>query len=124
MVLKEDSTEQKLRGAYYTPLKLAEKMVEFFMHDETIHSILEPSSGDGVFIDAVLDKGLLQNGEMLTAVEIEDQEAQKTFERVGHHKSIQIYNMDFFQYYQMHKESSRYDLILGNPPYIRYQYLQ
>lgn len=25
MILKEDSTEQKLRGAYYTPLKLAEK---------------------------------------------------------------------------------------------------
>lgn len=124
MVLKEDSTEQKLRGAYYTPLKLAEKMVEFFKNDETIHSILEPSSGDGVFIDAVLDKGLLQNGEMLTAVEIEEQEAQKTFERVGQHKSIQIYNMDFFQYYQVHKDSSRYDLILGNPPYIRYQYLQ
>lgn len=124
MVLKEDSTEQKLRGAYYTPLKLAEKMVEFFVYDETIHSILEPSSGDGVFIDAVLDKGLLRNGEVLTAVEIEEQEAQKTFERVGLHEGIQIYNMDFFQYYQMHKESSRYDLILGNPPYIRYQYLQ
>lgn len=124
MVLKEDSTEQKLRGAYYTPLKLAEKMVEFFVYDETIHSILEPSSGDGVFIDAVLDKGLLQNGEVLTAVEIEEQEAQRTLERVGQHESIQIYNMDFFQYYQMHKESSRYDLILGNPPYIRYQYLQ
>ena len=124
MVLKEDSTEQKLRGAYYTPLKLAEKMVEFFVYDETIHSILEPSSGDGVFIDAVLDKGLLQNGEVLTAVEIEEQEAQRTLERVGQYESIQIYNMDFFQYYQMHKESSRYDLILGNPPYIRYQYLQ
>ena len=30
MILKEDSTEQKLRGAYYTPLKLAKKMVDFF----------------------------------------------------------------------------------------------
>lgn len=124
MVLKEDSTEQKLRGAYYTPLKLAEKMVEFFVHDETIHSILEPSSGDGVFIDAVLDKGLLQNGKTLTAVEIEVQEAKKTYERVGQYEGIQIYNMDFFHYYQIHKVSSRYDLILGNPPYIRYQYLQ
>lgn len=26
MILKEDSSEQKLRDAYYTPLKLAEKM--------------------------------------------------------------------------------------------------
>ena len=30
MVLKEDSTKQKLRGAYYTPLKLAEKDGGFF----------------------------------------------------------------------------------------------
>lgn len=29
MILKEDSSEQKLRGAYYTPLKLAKKMVVF-----------------------------------------------------------------------------------------------
>lgn len=124
MILKEDSTEQKLRGAYYTPLKLAEKMVEFFVQDETIQRILEPSCGDGVFIDAVLDNGLLQNGETLTAVEIEEQEAKKIAERVGEHKNIHIYNMDFFRYYQMNKESRRYDLILGNPPYIRYQYLQ
>ena len=31
MILKEDSTEQKLRGAYYTPLKLAEKIGGFFL---------------------------------------------------------------------------------------------
>lgn len=30
MILKEDSTKQKLRGAYYTPERVAEKMVEFF----------------------------------------------------------------------------------------------
>lgn len=41
MILKEDSTEQKLRGAYYTPLKLAEKMVDFFKQDASIKSILE-----------------------------------------------------------------------------------
>ena len=46
MILKEDSTEQKLRGAYYTPLKLAEKMVDFFKQDASIKSILEPSCGD------------------------------------------------------------------------------
>lgn len=124
MILKEDSTEQKLRGAYYTPLKLAEKMVEFFVRDEKMQRILEPSCGDGVFIDAVLDNGLLQNGETLTAIEIEEQAAQKIAERVVEHKNIHIYNMDFFRYYQMNKESRRYDLILGNPPYIRYQYLQ
>ena len=48
MILKEDSTEQKLRGAYYTPLKLAEKMVDFFKQDASIKSILEPVAEMGV----------------------------------------------------------------------------
>ena len=54
MVLRKDSTRQKLRGAYYTPLKLAEKIVEFFKKDSSIQTILEPSCGDGVFIDALI----------------------------------------------------------------------
>lgn len=124
MILKEDSTEQKLRGAYYTPLKLAEKMVGFFVHDKTIHRILEPSCGDGVFIDAALHEGLLQEGMSLTAIEIEECEAKKLADRVGNCKNIQVYNMDFFHYYQTNKAIAQYDLILGNPPYIRYQYLQ
>ena len=124
MILKEDSTEQKLRGAYYTPLKLAEKMVGFFVHDKAIHRILEPSCGDGVFIDAALREGLLQEGMSLTAIEIEECEAKKLADRVENCKNIQVYNMDFFHYYQMNKAIAQYDLILGNPPYIRYQYLQ
>ena len=52
MILKEDSSEQKLRGAYYTPLKLAKKMVDFFKDNLSIKSILEPSCGDGVFVEA------------------------------------------------------------------------
>ena len=50
MILKKDSTEQKLRGAYYTPLKLAEKMVDFFIEDKTLHNFLEPSCGDALEI--------------------------------------------------------------------------
>ena len=50
MKLKKDNTKEKLRGAYYTPLTLAEKMIDFFVKDKNIRSILEPSCGDGVFI--------------------------------------------------------------------------
>lgn len=48
MKLKENSSEQKLRGAYYTPLNLAESMVKLCV-DSDVDSILEPSCGDGVF---------------------------------------------------------------------------
>ena len=33
-------------------------------------------------------------------------------------------NGDFFEFYHKHKDMDTYDLILGNPPYIRYQYLE
>ena len=82
MILKEDSTEQKLRGAYYTPLKLAEKMVDFFKKDASIKSILEPSCGDGVFVDALVETQFLTQNRKVTAIEIEKNEAQKVAEKL------------------------------------------
>lgn len=38
--------------------------------------------------------------------------------------NIRVVNGDFFEFYQEYKEVKKYDLILGNPPYIRYQYLE
>ena len=49
MRLKKDSSEQKLRGSYYTPIQLAEAMVELFA-SQNISTILEPSCGDGVLL--------------------------------------------------------------------------
>ncbi|MDE7311032.1 MAG: class I SAM-dependent methyltransferase [Eubacterium sp.] len=124
MILKQDSTKQKLRGAYYTPKKAACKMAEFFQKDVSIQTILEPSCGSGVFVDTVLEKGLLKADGMLTAIDIEADEVQRTLERVGQQENVRLLTMDFFQYYQAHKDDARYDLIVGNPPYIRYQYLE
>lgn len=124
MILKEDSSKQKLRGAYYTPARVAAKMVEFFQKDPLIHTILEPSCGGGVFVETVLRKSLLKKDGELTAMDIEAAAVQETSERVGPHQNIRLYQTDFFQYYQNHKEEQRFDLILGNPPYIRYQYLE
>ena len=38
--------------------------------------------------------------------------------------NIDVVNGDFFEFYHEHKDMDKYDLILGNPPYIRYQYLE
>ena len=35
--------------------KDAEKIVEFFKKDSSIQKILEPSCGDGVFVDALIE---------------------------------------------------------------------
>lgn len=123
MVLREDSTKQKLRGAYYTPLKLAEKMVEFFKGDSSIQTILEPSCGDGVFIDALFKIDFIQEESILTAIEIEKKETDKLSEKFSQNSRVKVLNKDFFAFYHESKDSLKYDLIIGNPPYIRYQYL-
>ena len=69
MRLKKDSSKQKLRGAYYTPQKLANAMVRLFA-SENIDAVLEPSCGDGVFLDALKETGLLDKVSRVEAVEI------------------------------------------------------
>ena len=124
MILKENSSERKLRGAYYTPLKLAEKMVEIFNTDLSIATILEPSCGDGVFIDALIETNFMKRQNKVTAIEIEKNEAEKLSKKLSSMANIRVVNGDFFEFYQEYKEVKKYDLILGNPPYIRYQYLE
>ena len=122
MRLKKDSTEQKLRGAYYTPLQLANAMVSLFAA-ENISRVLEPSCGDGVFIDSLAGKGLLSKVASLTAIEIEAGEADKVKINYSGNNIITVLQEDFFDFYKRCYGRERYDLILGNPPYIRYQYL-
>lgn len=123
MKLKENSSAQKLRGAYYTPLPLAEMMVKLFVNDKSIKSVLEPSCGDGVFIDALDDVSMIKQLENVTAIEIDQDEAEKLEKRVKGSKIVQVLNQDFFNYYEK-ENGKKFDLILGNPPYIRYQYLE
>ena len=44
MKLKKDSSEQKLRGAYYTPLRLANAMVSLFAPEKMLMSFVKISS--------------------------------------------------------------------------------
>ena len=122
MKLKKDSTEQKLRGAYYTPLQLANAMVSLFAH-ERIGAVLEPSCGDGVFLDSLAQMDMLGRINALTAVEIEADEAEKVRTAYQCHNNIHVFTEDFFEFYNRVLGKEQYDLILGNPPYIRYQYL-
>lgn len=123
MRLKKDSSEKKLRGAYYTPLQLANAMVELFA-SQNISTILEPSCGDGVFIDALQNLNLLNKVDKLTAVEIEPDEAEKVRDRYSGFEQIEVCTEDFFDFYTHVLGKEQFDLILGNPPYIRYQYLK
>ena len=122
MRLKKDSTKQKLRGAYYTPLPLAEAMVSLFAY-ENISNVLEPSCGDGVFLDSLDSSGKMKMIPSVTAIEIDADEAEKVRKNYQDNGNVHVYQKDFFDFYKENYNKSTYDLILGNPPYIRYQYL-
>ena len=123
MRLKKNSSEQKLRGAYYTPLQLANAMVGLFA-SQNIATVLEPSCGDGVFLDSLKNLKLLNKIRRVTAVEIAPDEAEKVRSQYSDFGQVEVCTEDFFNYYYRVLGKESFDLILGNPPYIRYQYLK
>lgn len=95
-----------------------------FSGAENVNSILEPSCGDGVFLDGLHQLGLMQAVDDITAIEIGADEAEKVREKYKAHENIHVLTEDFFEFYaQAISAPKRYDLVFGNPPYIRYQYL-
>lgn len=122
MRLKKHNTDKKLRGAYYTPKDLAGVMVGLSNVSDA-KTILEPSCGDGVFIEALGECIDLRNDALVDAIEI-DEEALLKAQSIQRDKvTVNYQHRDFFEFYEEAKPGS-YDLIVGNPPYIRYQYLE
>ncbi|MFZ2538031.1 MAG: class I SAM-dependent methyltransferase, partial [Oscillospiraceae bacterium] len=106
----------------YTPLQLSNAMVKLFAA-ENIAKVLEPSCGDGVFLDSMQEQHLLEQVKKFTAVELDTTEAKKVKIKYKLAKNVEVVNEDFFSFYNKNILKVKYDLILGNPPYIRYQYL-
>lgn len=94
-------------GQYFTPDIVAEFMVNL----ATINNngdILEPCCGEGVFIKKLLDKGFKN----ITALEIDN-----TLSNIS---SVEVIYSSFVS----ENIEQKYDLIIGNPPYIRWQHLE
>lgn len=116
MQLINEASSEKLRGAYYTPSKIASFILHWGINGGHDADILEPSCGDGVFLECLRDEHMLFHS--VTAVEYEAVEAQKA-RSIGLHDS-EVITSDFHQFCLNSKR--RFDLVVGNPPFIRYQY--
>ncbi len=112
----EDASEQKLRGAYYTPPAIASFILHWGINGSRDYDILEPSCGDGVFLESMYQEQM--SFHRVTAVEFEEGEAEKT-RAIGLHDA-EVINMDFHRFCL--DTERRFDLVVGNPPFIRYQY--
>lgn len=97
MNFKENESAQKLRGGYYTPGDLADFIAKWTCRHDT-REVLEPSCGDGQFLDSLAKAGLTTQG-AITAFELDSAEAEKAKERSAQlGVTAQIHDDDFLQW--------------------------
>lgn len=123
MNFKANESAQKLRGGYYTPPFLAHYLAKW-VAEMAPKTIFEPSCGDGVFLEAL--SAHVSDEAKITAIEIERQEAKKAIARTHSDRepSTNIICANFLEWYlQANRSECQFDAIVGNPPFIRYQYL-
>ena len=122
MNFKEVESDQKLSGSYYTPYWLAEYIMRWILESGS-KKILEPSCGDGVFFDALpnVDCGLSVMG-----FDINNIATATCRDKLKNLKAkSKIFTRDFLQWAienSMSENHETFDAVVGNPPFIRYQY--
>lgn len=119
----DNSTLRKARGAFFTPVALTEFMCRWAVR-QTTDRVLEPSCGDAVFLRAAarrlkaLDASDASFTDQLDGVEIHEASAATALAAMrSDGVSAKVWVGDFFDY----PSDQKYDAIVGNPPYVRYQ---
>jgi hypothetical protein len=83
--------------------------------DEKHTQILEPTAGDGVFIESLKIAAKVQGLKVrITAIESD----KKAFELLSTHKGIDSVRIDFHKY-----QGPPVDAVIGNPPFVRFRHL-
>ena len=124
MNFKANESAQKLRGGYYTPVDLASFIARWVSADNT-KRVLEPSCGDGIFFEGLASTQFSKSLDV-TAFELNEEEAKKSSSRAAELRiKVEVHSSDFLQWAlsQIERDASPFDAVVGNPPFIRYQYL-
>lgn len=90
-------------------------MLKWALFDNDNASIFEPSCGDGVFLDALKNGNFIYKS--MLGLELDEAEAKKA-DAIKPDKA-EVINEDFYSFYSRDK---KFDVVVGNPPYIRYQF--
>ena len=119
----------KLRGGYYTSAGIAEWLCAWAIRGAD-DLVLEPSCGDGAFLEAAahrlhaLGARGPERASLPFGVEILAGEADKARARlarqVGFRAANTVETSDFFAWWKR-ADRGLFDVVIGNPPFIRYQ---
>lgn len=114
-------TAQKLRGGFYTGADISAFLTRWIAVVRP-QRVLEPSCGDGAFLEAI-QKRASTRLKTIVACEINPEEAAKAKTRTGTAK-VEVNVGDFLRWFLFQAgQVEAFDGALGNPPFIRYQYL-
>lgn len=112
---KQVTKEHRKRFAqFFTPRRIADIMAEWLIGCEKLGSVLEPAFGLGIFTRALIEK---QCSAKILGYEIDDvilNEAKAIF---AENDRIEIRNQDYIY----SNWEDRYDGIICNPPYFKFQ---
>ncbi len=107
------NADNKLSGSYYTPHRTIAFMERYLSEEHKVyHTVLEPSAGDGRFLDVFGYKEAVRE---VTAVELIEEKAEQLKHR-NYPEKVKVFQSDFLDFAE--KTEAKYQLIIGNPPYI------
>jgi len=105
MKLITEASADKLRGGFYTPETIAEFVLSWGINGSSDFDILEPSCGDGVFLEQLQKQKFKYKS--ITAIELDEEEASKA-DKINL-KNKQLINDDFHIY--CNNTDKRFDLV-------------
>lgn len=119
-VKNKGPSDDKVRGGYYTPEPLAKFLCHWAIRSPS-DKLIEPSCGDGNFVASAAS--LLGEDGLITAVEVVPQEIEKAKASTnGTHVLVDWRCASFFDIVPKLLDKQMYDVAIGNPPFIRFQY--
>src|SRR2546428_3940076 len=111
---------RKARGAYYTDGAVADFLVRWAIRSPT-DRVLDPCFGDGIFLESSLthlSRLGSPGGDGVTGVELHTESYEMVRARLGSARP-RLLQGDFFSFSK--KDLGRFQAVVGNPPFIRYQ---
>lgn len=134
--MNKTQQQKKESGSYYTPQLLADYII-YRLFDEGAYKfgkeieVLEPSVGDGIFLDATLNGNYYKDQTRkfkkkipyvhIDAIEINPEVARSTQSKSKKYDQkkgkVNVISENYLDYFL--NGSKKYDLIIGNPPYVR-----
>lgn len=113
--MKHNGAIVPLKGVVYTPASIADEVTRVALENcrEYPHRVLEPSVGEGAFLDSLVSSKISANS--ITAIDIDDIVIGRV--RTSY-EGIDAIHCDFLEY-GLNRETSPFDLVIGNPPFVK-----